>query len=721
MRNKISIEELSKKISFYNDIDSIQQFNDIDKLIETKQKFASLTKEFKQEIQNAPESLKTFLKTKNLELFLDGLFEKFHSNTINISVVAEVSSGKSTFLNALIFGKKILDAKMGETTAKVFKISYGKNQNLEELKQEISKINSETKHNIDNDKILLEDIKIDDYIIELKADNENLKKDIVLYDTPGFGTLNEKIMSKLIQEAINRSDAVILLLDISKGLKKGEAQFIQEALSYIKENKRFIVLNKFDASIDEDDDPIEIQQQIDKVVQDTKKELITLSNNNIDTKTLDNQTYYLSALKALSGKFKNDAKKLDESRFKIFEDSFWSRIIESKKETFNDSINNLLYELTNILNESNDQVKNFSNIIHQTNAIIENINTVSNDIKKLVKKHTKDIDEIIQVTDNQINFVMDKSRVFQNEMNSILQHNLESMRVSINNIPINSLIQDDFQRVFEQIQSEITSTFNKNLNIFREILINNIDEKEKMVNSIIDNINNDMQDAKFKKLHLKQIPKVMFTISNQDNILLKSKIDVDFNNTAINTTINNEIFSSKNSDDIVTNAAAGATVGGTAGAAIGSVVPIVGTTIGAAIGTTFGGILGAVFGGGDDNKHKAKIAEMEKMLRKREAEHQERILQMKIDAVKQDFFYKVSRDFQDDINKSILEISNKADKEYRNILSNITSLIYNAKNILKEMQIVIENPDKQKKIVDENQTKIKELDDFTKKIFKSLN
>ena len=56
---------------------------------------------------------------------LEGLKSKFKNPNLVISVVAEVSSGKSTFLNALIFKDKVLHSAPGATTATIFKIVYG--------------------------------------------------------------------------------------------------------------------------------------------------------------------------------------------------------------------------------------------------------------------------------------------------------------------------------------------------------------------------------------------------------------------------------------------------------------------------------------------------------------------------------------------------------------------------------------------------------------------
>jgi peptidoglycan hydrolase CwlO-like protein len=53
------------------------------------------------------------------------LREKINKEKITISAMAIISNGKSTFLNALIFGQPVLQAQSGETTATLFEIKYG--------------------------------------------------------------------------------------------------------------------------------------------------------------------------------------------------------------------------------------------------------------------------------------------------------------------------------------------------------------------------------------------------------------------------------------------------------------------------------------------------------------------------------------------------------------------------------------------------------------------
>jgi len=278
---------------------------------------------------------------ENIKLELNGLLEKFQRESVNISILSEVSSGKSTFLNALVFGEPILESSIGETTAKIFNIKYDKNFSINGVKKE-SLLEIKEQIDLENHKIL-EDINKNQEIPPLQSTitlpNKNLKKGVELYDTPGFSTMNESYIIPLLRETISKSDATILLLDISQGIKKSEYNFIKDMLPRIQTNKRFIVLNKYDTLINEDNLILKSQEQVEREISN----LI----NNIESKLQEIQgestqkieTYHLSAKKALVSKMQTDPLKFEESRFGIFEKDFWNRVITAKDEVFEDNIN----------------------------------------------------------------------------------------------------------------------------------------------------------------------------------------------------------------------------------------------------------------------------------------------------------------------------------------------------------------------------------------------
>ena len=303
--------------------------------------------EKRQEVEIFLNNLNSIIKNRtfnfNIEEItfeLTGLIDKFSRDTINISIFSEVSSGKSTFLNALVFNQPILESKIGETTAKIFHIKYGESYTIDGIKTEsINGLKEQIAlENYKNLEVMNQNNEINAIQSVITLPNENLKKGIELYDTPGFATLKEKKIINLLKEVVSKSDATILLLDISQGIKESEHLFIRKMLRNIQLNKRFIVLNKYDTVVGEDDLAIkskeEIDEEISALIQNIESTLQILQK---DT-TQKIESFHLSAKKALVGKVKNDTHKLQESRFPIFEELFWKRVTEAKDEIFKDNV-----------------------------------------------------------------------------------------------------------------------------------------------------------------------------------------------------------------------------------------------------------------------------------------------------------------------------------------------------------------------------------------------
>ena len=271
---------------------------------------------------------------------LTGLIDKFSRDTIKISIFSEVSSGKSTFLNTLVFNQPILESKIGETTAKIFHIKYSERHtingieidNLLDIKEQIAQENRKNLDRMRENQNLIETQSV------ITLPHENLKKGIELYDTPGFASIKEKKILTMLKEVVSQSDATILLLDISQGIKESERLFIKKILHNIQINKRFIVLNKYDSIVNEDDLALkskeEIAQEIATLIEEIESTLQMLQ----DDSTQKINSFYLSAKKALVGKVQNNALKLEESRFPIFEEAFWKRVVEAKDEVFEENI-----------------------------------------------------------------------------------------------------------------------------------------------------------------------------------------------------------------------------------------------------------------------------------------------------------------------------------------------------------------------------------------------
>jgi len=363
-----------------------------------------------------------------MRLELEGLIDKLSRDTINISIVSEVSSGKSTFLNALIFGEPILESRLGETTAKIFEIKYGKEfsingkiqPSLLQLKEEIHKENQDALQKIKQHQIPKDKLSV------ITLPNVHLQKGIELYDTPGFATINEKSMLNIIKKAIVQSDATILLLDISQGIKESERLFIKTILHKINPNKRFIVLNKYDSIFGEDDLLLkpkdEIEDEIQEVIGSVTSTLRRLQKDKEDPIV----TYHLSAKKALVAKMTKNQDKLTESRFEYFEDSFWKNIVIAKDQLFDDHVDLFI----DLVGETEEALKSEKKRLLKKRAKIKNelyeLNIQERNITKVTDSLTA-LATLNNITLSDIESMLKSSQEeYVKDMVMLLNMNLES-------------------------------------------------------------------------------------------------------------------------------------------------------------------------------------------------------------------------------------------------------------------------------------------------------
>lgn len=473
------------------------------------------------------------------KLEFEGLKEKFTSQNIKISIVAEVSSGKSTFLNALIFKDAILESKIGETTAKLFHIMYGDEFSLngenvtdvQNLKKAISKENSENLIQIEND----QELALSSIESKITLPDENLKKGIELYDTPGFGTVNEQAMALLLKEAITKSDAVILLLDITQGLKKNEKKFVQDFLDNIVPNKRFIVLNKYDGIIDEDDlllkDKEEIEQEIQSVITQTEQHLQELQKD----KTQSLETFYLSARKALVGKKTDKEDVLQESRFEYFENKFWNRIVQAKEEIFEDNVQQLLKQ-KEILNELintkkqgyEDDLKTLQTLLAQTEQIegsLKDIVAKKGELEDITRSLLPDVKQ--RIIENEVEFVKN----IEITLNKYLTEELEKIGF-VSKLAFWS-IKDKYNEAVTNALKCSGVDFDNNMESFLINSLKILQEKEDIVNSKVDEIG-ELFDIVFELngVKIEKIQKIDFGFRIKDgqfSLVNKTTSNVDAN------------------------------------------------------------------------------------------------------------------------------------------------------------------------------------------------
>lgn len=449
--------------------------------------------------QSGVDLLEKTLSGSSYLIDADGLTKQLQNPNISLSVVAEVSNGKSTFLNALIFKDQVLHSGLGAVTARLFKIDYGEKytlttnnktdsySSLDALKDAAKKLNIKTREKMDKQKKASES---DIQEVELTLPHDALKDGITIYDTPGFGALDEALVYPIIQKSVAKSDAVIMLLDIFQGIKKGEDRFVKDVLKSIPADKRFVIFNKIDAAINEDQMLLmgedELKEQLTKVKSDTLNNLSQVTD--IPQDKIVN--YSLSARKALAGFKLKDQKKIDDSYFEAFESDFWYRVVNSKREVFENRIityTTLIENCSNTVGEVEKSLeKNYLELENLQDALIER----KAEFLAFANKSISSLDSKIQ------EFTLDNSTVFNVEtlLSSIEVILEESVYDSLDEINwVDKLkvwsLEDKYASKIKEALLDTNHEIQNNVETYTAELVSKLYLSQNGINNTIDTIN----------------------------------------------------------------------------------------------------------------------------------------------------------------------------------------------------------------------------------------
>lgn len=188
-----------------------------------------------------------------LETLKNTEFE-LENNEFKITIVGEFSSGKSTFLNAII-GKDILPHGVKETTAAVTYI-HNVPQDDRRLNKAVIHFREETMNDItldvgENRNALVDYVTTSDkkyrvvqdiVSVDIYVHFADIEDPIVLIDTPGMNGVAEGHKDITLHE-IRHSHASICLFHL-RGMGKSDLEFIKELMKY--QETFFFVLNAID-------------------------------------------------------------------------------------------------------------------------------------------------------------------------------------------------------------------------------------------------------------------------------------------------------------------------------------------------------------------------------------------------------------------------------------------------------------------------------------------
>lgn len=236
--------------------------------------------------------------------------KKLDNDILTIGVIGQMKSGKSTFLNALLFQDNTLPVASTPMTAALSVITYGEKKEITaefytedewaELKMLADSENDEPKNKAAKELVMKATMstislhsllgttksasfdELLDYVgadgkyvavtksVTIKYPNEMLKG-VEVVDTPGF---NDPVFSreKRTEEFLSKADVVILLLYSGRAFDETDKDILFEKVANVGMGKVLIGINKYDLAYENGEDEEQIRQHVIEEIKKTLRE-----------------------------------------------------------------------------------------------------------------------------------------------------------------------------------------------------------------------------------------------------------------------------------------------------------------------------------------------------------------------------------------------------------------------------------------------------------------
>lgn len=453
-----------------------------------------------------------YLTNETFSEEIDYIEDMYNDSIFKVVVIGEFSSGKSTFLNALI-GKRILYSDMDEATGMTTTIENSENNiaivYFEDEDVKKIKIDSNSGYdelskylNINNQKH--KKVKH----INVKYKFENIDEEIVFVDTPGLqGISDEQLL--VTKNAIKDANAVIMLIN-KKGLSETELDLIcgkNEQFGKLSTKEVFVLINKI-GQIYDSNDSIYANQKVDEIVAQVKYDL---NNNNV----CNARVFAIDALDYLHGKdcslyerFKLSKK--NTSYNVLNQDEY---ILRSRYEEFK----RYLFEFLEADNRKKvfeeDIIEKIGIILDEIEDVVnQSINESGNNSELRLNQYQKEIDMLLE---NRRKFI----NILKRQISEISDELIESIFKELKSFE--SSIVGNKGKIVNNIQQDVNSLTIHNLKLVVDKTINNVNEDISIeLKSINKNIN----------LYYSNLNKILSDIfSNEFKKIFSKKCDVNFN------------------------------------------------------------------------------------------------------------------------------------------------------------------------------------------------
>ncbi|WP_045212268.1 dynamin family protein [Desulfonatronovibrio magnus] len=392
------------------------------------------------------------LNNDDIQYFLDNIKHLSKKTDIEIIFCGTVANGKSTLLNCLI-KKNLLPAGLGATTSLITTIKYGP----EDILTVHSNDGSFSNYNLTQQRII--DAGKDDNVTHLSIELKDFKhRGIRFIDSPGIDDISGQREGRSLSY-VPLADAVVFVLDSSKGMTKEEELFFQSKVVLSHKDKIFIVLNKID-SLDEN-------QSLDSIL---PREIM----NQYDV-------FPVSALKFLAGILEGDSERIAKSKAEFFEKSLNTYINAlDKKRVFSERVQRSFRNISKLADA-------------QINALIENESLSSEELERKIQAHDIELKGLIEKKERLEKELNESIQSIQAKVASRFQELVEEINRCVTDVPntefmldkleteVPGLVKaaiDDISKYIE-VSSISTDDFRPHFDQFRYLLLSalrNIDD-----------------------------------------------------------------------------------------------------------------------------------------------------------------------------------------------------------------------------------------------------
>ena len=394
---------------------------------------------------------------------LKSLFNKLLRRStypMEVAIVGQFSSGKSTFLNALL-SKDVLPTGITPVTSKVNYINYGKKYRLKVTYHN----GAHEYHSLDlisnftDQRYTIEDIKY----ITLYAPMEILK-DISFVDTPGLNSQSDndtQVTKKILRDV----DGIIWLTLLDNAGKESESEILNEYLENFKD-KSLCVLNQKDKFT-----PHQVEQTVSYIKKSFSsffEDVIPISAKQaLDSRVNQKDLLIDSALATLQKAFKESTNTHKDAKdLEFFKDEF---------ELFRDEINSI-----EKLNSSSDEkMMKESNISEVLHFIQTTIRPQAKEAKAYaIKKDLSDICDILiaeyetllTIYETLINILISKEDEILKAFDSIYLKHSKSLHLMFERTE--SIIEGISDTIYENVKTKNAIRYEEVKNIFGKLHIN---------------------------------------------------------------------------------------------------------------------------------------------------------------------------------------------------------------------------------------------------------